>query len=212
MSKDHEPFECPYCYGIVQAKRQRSWRKHVLADLRAYNCTFPDCSSGLFEDGESWFQHELHAHRRQWNCHSCDKKGFNSSQDLVKHLRRAHDSAALPDEVLSQVVAANSQPVAEISASDCPLCDQLEHDMRAEASRLGTEIALSSRVMLPISQFERHLGDHLEQLALFAVPPTIDGNVESHSKKGTGDLDDPEDHQVREGGSTLFRSFTSIDS
>jgi len=196
MSKNHEPFECPYCFGIVQAKRQRSWRKHVLSDLRAYICTVADCGSGLFEDKEVWIRHEMDAHRRQWSCSTCGKKAFQSAKDLEQHMYRMHDASALPKTVLLQVAAASSQPISEISAAECPLCDRLDQDMREEMLRLGTEITASTRVMVPVRKLEDHLAEHLEQLALFAIPPTIDGNVESDSRKGRGEDNDHGDQHV----------------
>lgn len=197
-SKNHEPFECPYCFGFVQAKRQRSWRKHVLADLRAYVCTVAGCSSGLFEDKDDWMRHEMDVHRRQWSCSTCGKNSFQSAQDLVQHMCRKHDAGALPQAVLSQVAAASSQPVSEISASDCLLCDQLDQDMRSEMMRLGTEVSASTAIMVPARKFEDHLAEHLEQLALFAIPPAIDGNVESNSRKGGGMAEGDGDQQVSE--------------
>lgn len=50
VAKEREPFECPYCFKIIQAQRRRSWRKHVFSDLRAYACVFEDCDAGLFEE------------------------------------------------------------------------------------------------------------------------------------------------------------------
>lgn len=186
MSKNHEPFECPYCFGFVQAKRQRSWHKHVLADLRAYVCTIDGCSSGLFEDKDDWMRHEMDVHRRQWSCSTCGKKSFQSAQDLELHMCRKHDAGALPEAVLTQVAAASSQPMSEISASECPLCNQLDQDMRSEMMRLGTGVPPSTAIMVPAKKFEDHLAEHLEQLALFAIPPAVDGNVESDSREGRG--------------------------
>ncbi|KAK6416297.1 hypothetical protein LTR95_017477, partial [Oleoguttula sp. CCFEE 5521] len=180
--KDDEPFECIYCHAIVAAKRQRSYKKHVYADLRAYICTFEDCNTGLFEDRDAWWQHELDIHRRQWSCQSCQGKTFDTAAALQKHLRVAHDAAALPDDLLAQIAAASSSPMLEVAASDCPLCDDFDSVIRQEAAKLQISIPDHHQIKVPLKRFQQHLGYHLEQLALFAVPPQIDGNIESGSR------------------------------
>ncbi|OQO14048.1 hypothetical protein B0A48_00924 [Cryoendolithus antarcticus] len=188
LRKDDEPFECTYCHAIVAARRQRSYKKHVYADLRAYICTFEDCAAGLFEDRDAWWQHEMNAHRRQWSCQSCQGKIFGTAAGLQNHLRVAHDAAALPDDLLAQIAAASSTPVLEVAASNCPLCDEFDSIIRQEAATMQVSIPDHHQVMVPLKRFQQHLGYHLEQLALFAVPPQIDGNIESgsrHSRDGS---------------------------
>nr|OQO26600.1 hypothetical protein B0A51_08281 [Rachicladosporium sp. CCFEE 5018] len=182
LRKDDEPFECTYCHAIVAARRQRSYKKHVYADLRAYLCTFEDCTAGLFEDRDAWWQHEMNAHRRQWSCQSCQGKIFDTAAGLQKHLRVAHDAAALPDDLLVQIAAASSTPVLEVAVSDCPLCEDLDSIIRQEAAKMQMSIPDHHQVKVPLKRFQQHLGYHLEQLALFAVPPQIDGNIESGSR------------------------------
>ncbi|OQO15156.1 hypothetical protein B0A48_00538 [Cryoendolithus antarcticus] len=182
LRKYDEPFECTYCHAIVAAKRQRSYKKHVYADLRAYICTFEDCNTGLFEDRDTWWQHEMNVHRRQWSCQSCQGKTFDTAAALQKYLRVAHDAAALHDHLLAQIATASSIPVVEIAASECPLCEQFDLDVRQEAVRMHTPVPSYHQVRISLKRFQQHLAYHLEQLALFAVPPQIDGNIESGSK------------------------------
>ena len=196
VTKSNEPFECPYCFAIVQAKRQRSWKKHVFADLRAYVCTFPDCTTGLFEDRNAWWQHEIDAHRRQWSCQTCHNKVFSSADDLHNHLRRSHGAQDLPYEVIAQITTASSRPVTEIAALDCPLCDHLDLDLRSEAIRMQTPVPDGNRVVTSLSKFQQHLAFHLEQLALFALPVAIDGNTESGSRHSHRDNERESQAQV----------------
>ncbi|TKA37775.1 hypothetical protein B0A54_09777 [Friedmanniomyces endolithicus] len=89
LSAARVPFECPYCHGIVSMRSQGAWKKHVFRDLRAYVCTFKDCKEGLFEDRQTWFEHESSQHRRHWVCLSCPGKTF----DTATAFRSDNDSA-----------------------------------------------------------------------------------------------------------------------
>lgn len=108
LTKENEPFECPYCFGIIQATRQRSWRKHVFSDLRAYACIFQDCDAGLFEERTVWMIHELEHHRRQWECQRCKEKVFESKQTLLDHIHSTHKDSSLSGDLLSQVAEVSS--------------------------------------------------------------------------------------------------------
>jgi hypothetical protein len=196
LSHDHEPFECPYCYSIVQAKKQRSWRKHVLSDLRAYVCIFEDCDAGLFEDKAAWALHDAEEHRRQWDCQYCRNtdRPFSSSQGLHEHLRALHAGDSLPAEVLHQVVEASSRPLSE-TVPDCPLCD-FDNEVYHQANRLGQAIPLGSQVVIPLVELQKHLALHQEQLALFAIPPAVQRGVESESRHGNSQVGPDEQIKV----------------
>ncbi|PIA93693.1 hypothetical protein CB0940_05156 [Cercospora beticola] len=188
LAKDGKPFECPYCWTIIQTRRQKSWRTHVMRDIRAWTCTFEDCSSGLFEDRDSWFQHELEQHRRQWICHECPNTVFTSGQAIEAHVQAVHPT--LPAEVIPTIIDSSSRPATEVEASACPLCDEWQEGLIAKA----TELALSTtHVVVSLHDFRRHLGHHLEQLALFAIPPNVENAMASgsdnnrHGKSFTGD-------------------------
>lgn len=67
---------------------------------------------------------------------------------------------------IASVLDACSHPVLEVPAvSACPLCDDHEIDRENKP-------AVSS--VIAIIDVKRHLADHLEQLALFAILPTAD--------------------------------------
>jgi hypothetical protein len=196
LSHHHEPFECPYCYSIVQARRQHSWRKHVLSDLRAYVCMFEDCDAGLFEDKAAWARHDAEEHRRQWDCQHCRNtdRPFSSSQGLHEHLRSLHAGHELPPEVLHQVVKASSRPLNE-TAPDCPLCD-FDIEVNRQADRAGQAIPSGSQAVIPLAELQKHLALHQEQLALFAIPPAVERGVESESRHGKSQVGPDEQAQV----------------
>ncbi|GIZ44579.1 hypothetical protein CKM354_000777400 [Cercospora kikuchii] len=179
LTSDGKAFECPYCWTIVQTRRQNSWRKHVLRDIRAWTCTFQSCNSGLFEDRDAWFEHELEHHRRQWTCHECPNAIFASRDAIEAHVYAVHP--ALPIEALPAIIASSSRPVTEIPASACPLCDEWQQDLLARATKMGHP---TTNVVAPLHDFRRHLGQHLEQLALFAIAPNLEHAMASGSSNG----------------------------
>jgi len=194
VSHGVQPFECPFCFGIVQAKRQHSWRKHVLSDLRAYVCISPDCDAGLFEDKTVWQAHDAECHQRQWSCNQCRLGPFSSAESLRNHLRSSHEVDDLPEDVVAKMVDASSHAVPE-AAPDCPFCD-FESDVRREATSGGQDLSSSAQIVIPLVDYHRHLAFHQEQLALFAIPPAIERNLDSESNHDRDKVDHQEHVQV----------------
>ncbi|KAK0334423.1 hypothetical protein LTR02_010162 [Friedmanniomyces endolithicus] len=181
LSTARVPFECPYCHGIVSMRSQGAWKKHVFRDLRAYVCTFKDCKEGLFEDRQTWFEHELSQHRRHWVCLSCPGKTFDSTtafrQHLqVVHLQRAHQHPAggITPEV-DLLLEASSRPSDRMPTSACPFCDTWEARVRQSTSAIQrTQTGESPTV--DARYFRRHVAEHQEQLALSALPIDFNDN------------------------------------
>lgn len=122
----------------------------------------------------------MDAHRRQWVCVACSKSGFPSPGQLRKHavLEHGHDEDGTED--LTKLIA-SSLPVEEVNASLCPLCDSWDQQLREESQRKGMLVPAENEVMVPIAHFKRHLAQHQEQLALFAIPPLFKGPERSGS-------------------------------
>ncbi|KAK7613008.1 hypothetical protein IWX49DRAFT_625423 [Phyllosticta citricarpa] len=82
------PFQCPPCFGIISAKTENSWKKHVSKDLAPYVCTFDSCSTPFrrFEKRREWFEHEL-SHRSKWKCPLNCEIVFNTQEYLSEHLK-----------------------------------------------------------------------------------------------------------------------------
>lgn len=194
VSHGIQPFECPFCFGIVQAKRQHSWRKHVLSDLRAYVCMSADCDVGLFEDKAAWQAHDAECHQRQWSCSQCRSGPFTSAEGLQGHLCSTHEVGELPEDVVTKLVDASSYPVTE-TAPTCPFCD-FEDDIRKDAAARGQALLPGAQVVIPLADYHRHLAFHQEQLALFAIPPEVERSVESGSNHGRSKVDSQENIQV----------------
>lgn len=134
-------------------------RKHVLSDLQPYVCTFPDCCTGLFTSRHEWFDHEMRVHRRQWYCSRCEHLTFPKESDLATHLTQKH---GVEQSELSPLLAMFQRPIACFNSGDCPLCDHWKPPEHLERNAAA---------------FRRHLGGHLQQLALSALPQRIDGLV-----------------------------------
>jgi len=152
------PFECPYCRTIECVKDTHAWMKHVHKDLQPYMCTFENCATPneMYDGRRQWFNHELQKHRRSWTCHGHCNQTFTSDDELAKHIRKYfpghYSDAQIP--VLAEMWAGQMDRHAE---SSCPLC--------------GDRVAGSV-------QMQKHLGRHLEEVALFALP-SADTNPDS---------------------------------
>ena len=141
-------------------------RQHVFRDLMAYSCTFEHCNSGLFESRIAWKSHELAEHRRDWQCPSC-RRDFETKDSVVRHLSAEHP--ATEDGLVHALVTTASPQHISAKSSDCPFCDDY-HASRDLLHRQPDDFQVS------IDVHQRHLSRHMEQLALFAVPPTDDGD------------------------------------
>ena len=66
---------------------------------------------------------------------------------------------------LPSVLQASREPLDRIAAADCFLCD-----WEAILRENNTHTAINETLVVTPEQFRRHLGSHMEQLALFALP------------------------------------------
>ncbi|KAK4442030.1 hypothetical protein QBC34DRAFT_339374, partial [Podospora aff. communis PSN243] len=147
---EHGTFECNFCYRMIAASSRPAWKRHVFNDLRPYTCLFKECLgySTDFERRNQWRAHVLQHHWKSWRCpFQCDG-AYTSASDLKQHLAQQH----LPDVPPSQLEAistAGEGQAPETTAVKCPICHHATIGHR---------------------QYTRHVGRHLEQLALFALP------------------------------------------
>ncbi|KAI0102183.1 hypothetical protein GGR51DRAFT_528083 [Nemania sp. FL0031] len=142
---------CPVCYLLLPLETEKQWREHILADLRPYVCTYPDCTfdpDKLYSSQRAWFSHELKFHRRRWLCPLEDNVNFDNLGALEAHVRQKHEGclSALCREVMSV-----GQEMPYDAIENCPLC-------------LST---IESRMEL-----ESHIGKHFAQIALMAITTT----------------------------------------
>ena len=158
-------FECPVCHQFTTVLDTRQWRRHVYRDLQCYICTFEACTNPdeLFDRRHDWFLHELQEHRKLWICNGHCEQTFRSSAELVAHIDTISGGniteAQIP--VLEQMHAI---PIGEQSVFSCSLCN----------------IKITGRKLL-----EKHLGNHLEELALFSLPMDLVDSGDDEESQGT---------------------------
>ena len=157
-------------------------------------CTFENCSAHLFQSRREWARHELETHQREWRCSFCSLEHFTSAKSLDDHIRDHHSEYTREQISSMQSLSEQYPQVAPMSA--CIFCDwpatynegrtshpvsgetaDLCTDSRSRSSPLAKKNELSELQtacpVVPIEQFQKHVGHHLEQLALFALPPPI---------------------------------------
>lgn len=152
----------------------------MLQDLEPYICTFATCGLDTFQSQHTWFEHELLVHRTRWACSLC-YLSFQSSQDLWQHVNYDHESI-VADKQLSAFVEQSKRAVDSVQPSECPFCDGSWADTNPDLDT-GKET-----LVVDTDQFRRHLGRHLQQVALFSLPRLIHDHDQSLNPHGSGDV------------------------
>jgi len=165
-AKSGLPFECPYCWTIQTVTNSRKWKKHVFQDLRPYVCTFESCDLKVFADRSSWFNHELQAHRVEWCCPFCPHPPFQSLKSFKGHLAGRHAQLFSKDH-LEPLTEACKNSVDKFSPHACPFCEEWSTNL--DYANPG-----QTNLVVTLAQFQHHVGSHMEQLALFALPRNLD--------------------------------------
>ncbi|KAI8944064.1 hypothetical protein F4801DRAFT_585835 [Xylaria longipes] len=167
-----EEFECPYCRTIQVMETQNDWVHHVLSDLTPYACTFEDCSMDMYETRHEWFDHEMEKHRKTWRCVRCPKKLYASQAQLKEHIAAKHPGDFTPAQLPFLLEMCGERPD-RLSQHSCPLCDSWDGGSKEDYSP---------------DSFRRHLGLHLQELALSSLPPYIDGLEICYSDSEEADI------------------------
>ncbi|KAH7396984.1 hypothetical protein DE146DRAFT_756667 [Phaeosphaeria sp. MPI-PUGE-AT-0046c] len=165
VAKGQSSFECPFCWTMQTFRKEKAWKKHALSDLKPYVCTFEDCDMKMFPDRKMWFEHEMKLHRAKWQCHFCGQSSFQSAKAFCEHVRSSHGTDGGQDQ-LDALAEASKQPLTQFTASDCPFCYKWDDDLR----KSNPDIPQSDRVCVNAIDLRRHIGLHMQDLALFAVP------------------------------------------
>jgi hypothetical protein len=165
VSRGQASFECPFCWTMQSIRKESTWRKHAFSDLRPYACTFGGCDVKLFADRRDWFDHELKQHRLQWLCHFCGRQDFAAGDVFRDHLRNDHVHVVTEGQ-LNALVEACRRPLEAFSPAECPFCDSWE----ATLCSRNTSVQNRDAVIVTPAQFRHHIGSHMQDLALFAIP------------------------------------------
>lgn len=160
-----KPFQCFLCKSILSNIKNRvDWKMHVFADLQPYICTFADCEDELakFPNRAAWAEHEFSQHRitRSWSCPECPQ-AFKNLPRWESHTQERH-CLSFSDQNLSIAKdMAYKTEATRIEEDECPLCRLV----------LGK----------PRRAFVKHVGRHMEEIALMALPRDIEEDSEEGS-------------------------------
>jgi hypothetical protein len=164
VSRGRNGFSCPYCHDeqVLDTsrppyKQRKRWERHVFADLKTYVCLEEHCSSRMFESSHAWLRHQLSHHLKEWRCRACNVDlTLNSLQDLREHYYTQHSLMHEDDDFLQLAKASEVLPKT-VSVDRCKFCKWSEF-LPKGVDRVST------------SRFRKHVGSHLEQIALATVP------------------------------------------
>jgi hypothetical protein len=130
-------------------------------------CTYPDCSEGdrnVLMTSESWLIHEKMYHRTIYRCETHPSLSFSTRAEYVEHVKGHHPEDEV--ELLNDDEIRNpASPVARPDR-DCPFCLQTASNWE---------------------DMDKHIGFHLESLALLALPLTT--GLERDSGQGENSID-----------------------
>ena len=135
----------------------------------------------MFADRSTWFSHELQVHRVEWCCPFCTHSPLQSLGLFEDHLHIHHPQKFIKEQ-LSALGATCQQSVDKISPQACPFCEEWFVKLRDA----NPNLAGGTLVVTP-AQFQHHVGSHMEQLALFALPKDRGDAVESTDVAGGAD-------------------------
>ena len=137
---------------------------HIFADLQPYICTFADCKAELaqFPNRAAWAEHEFCQHRitRSWSCPECPQ-AFDNVPEWQNHIQKRHCLIFSDRNLNNAKDMAYKTEATRIENDECPLCRMV--------------------VGKPRRAFVKHVGRHMEEIALMALPR----NVEDDSEEGS---------------------------
>lgn len=137
---------------------------HVFADLRPYLCTFANCEDELtqFPTRAAWSDHEFAEHRiiQQWSCPECPKV-YTCTADWENHLQRDHQCAFTGSKLQVALGMALHRKSRTAENEECPLCRTMPGK--------------------PRRAFIKHVGRHMEDIALMALPRSPENDSDEGS-------------------------------
>ncbi|GAB1315509.1 C2H2-type domain-containing protein [Madurella fahalii] len=159
VPKEHTdgPFKCPFCCMIISVNTRREWKKHVFRDLQPYVCLSSTCPTPeqQYSRRNDWMNHMRQEHWRFWSCPYGCQQTYSTAQEFQQHVEKSHRSQAAARN-LDALQVLSGHPDPKRARGKCPLC--LDFHIRSDR------------------QYSSHVADHLESLALFALPHTDEDN------------------------------------
>ncbi|RYP19184.1 hypothetical protein DL765_003499 [Monosporascus sp. GIB2] len=148
-------------------------QKHVLGDLRPYTCLFENCLTANKEYGRrhEWMDHVLQKHWKIWRCPGSCEESWSSEAGLRQHLQKLHSDIASGGD-LNAIIARSERKKPLDEKTECQLCKE---------------------TLESIKQYQRHVGKHQVDLALFALPKIDDGGESDHDEMADDSEDEVDD-------------------
>ncbi|KAJ4022860.1 hypothetical protein NW752_003315 [Fusarium irregulare] len=180
------PFKCPFCQNVVSIDTRYGWKKHVFKDLRPYVCLSNVCKTPehLYMRRRDWVMHMKRGHWRLWQCPlGCNAK-YDIPESLERHIEASHKHEISSDKIQA-LVELSSVANAAKAKGQCPLCFDFQ--------------------VVSEKQYEKHIGRHLEELALFTLPDIGEVGEDDGEGKKTDNEDESndsgdEDHNGEDAG------------
>ncbi|KAI3331719.1 hypothetical protein HD806DRAFT_478108 [Xylariaceae sp. AK1471] len=145
------PFLCPFCYLMIEVGSRSVWKKHVFRDLQPYMCLDPFCltQDHKFPRRSDWSRHMWQVHWRVWRCSCGCQQVFNNVDEFQGHLQKPYfDNLTREQQETFEKMC--SKPDLKKASGHCPICTEVQ--------------------IISAAQYYTHVGHHLEQLSLFALP------------------------------------------
>jgi hypothetical protein len=98
-------------------------------------------------------------------CYKCSS-AFRSPDALEQHIT-VHHPLDLGEKQTATVVEMSKRCPDSIQPTECPLCDGTWASAESNTRSADDE---AERVVVSVDQFRKHLGHHLQQIALFSLP------------------------------------------
>ena len=136
----------------------------------------------MFSDSKTWFEHELEVHRLEWRCVFCTNTPYRSLEKLESHMRSQHAQNYI-EEQLPIVAKASQRSLDRIPASSCPMCSDWEQTLK----EVNLHLPPNETLVVTPTQFRQHVGSHMEQLALFAIPRGYEDENDADSNSAAAD-------------------------
>ncbi|KAI5460115.1 hypothetical protein BGZ63DRAFT_465521 [Mariannaea sp. PMI_226] len=175
--------QCPFCYRPLERKASEEvtsniWKRHIDEHIKPYTCLYPMCGE-FFARRHQWKAHMENRHAKDWlrKVHTsvwyCDiehesTKTFATESEWREHLEdlQNHPKQKVPlTEFQLDALSPQKRTCVFRGEFVCPLCEQTPKDIRHLAEKAGGDRTEAYNALV------NHVADHLQSLALMAVPP-----------------------------------------
>jgi hypothetical protein len=186
---DKREHKCPYCQVPQLIDRSKSeeeiarlWLRHVYDDIKPYVCTTETCTVKMFGDNRLWLKHQCSEHLTRWQCQYCDDSDqFESYPDFETHMRKRHSVSSDGDNLQRWARISEVTPT-RVPMTACPLCDWTQfYAARLDTDKSHRKNTSGSRESVSLDRYRRHVGSHLEQIALGMLPEDCRVELEDDS-------------------------------